>query len=538
MKESKSRIIGIYLPRFLIQRRLREDASLAHRPVGVFRSQENSDRLIAVSRSALISGVTVGSTATQAKAVCPGLRLLKDDPVSDLRALKELAESLLEISPAVELSGAEGIFADASSSNLWGKSKIGEEGLLKALSERCHQWGYRAQMVIADNKFTAMALAMHCPRPQRIERIEGAAASLLAPLSLAVLPASEELLWSWTALGLKTLGDLAALPTSGVGVRFGKEGMLMQRLARGEDPRPLIPLHSSPLLTESMFLEWPAESLEPVLAALKTVVDRLITRLLARGLALTKLEIAFELEGNKEAKIVLPLAKPTRSSSLLMHLFQEQLNQMQVTAPIVAIKVEALETGPGEQVQLSLESTPQIEKALETVLSRLQAVQGEEALFSASPVDVHRPERAWEKIPFRPDKTLSSKESKAKSRHKKLARPELLPREEQGCLFAKKENKEENVLCTKGIRPTRLLSSPKPLKVETSSSGRITAVRIGSRRHVAASVRGPERLQGEWWQTDGGFFRDYFRTLVVGVGGCWIFRDICSGNYYLHGYFD
>jgi protein ImuB len=61
-------------------------------------------------------------------------------------------------------------------------------------------------------------------------------------------------------------------------------------------------------------------------------------------------------------------------------------------------------------------------------------------------------------------------------------------------------------------------------------------VRIGSRRHAAASVRGPERLCGEWWRS--GFARDYYRALVAGVGGCWIFRDGKDGRFYLHGYFD
>jgi protein ImuB len=94
----------------------------------------------------------------------------------------------------------------------------------------------------------------------------------------------------------------------------------------------------------------------------------------------------------------------------------------------------------------------------------------------------------------------------------------------------------EDPLLRPGTRPTRLLEEPRPLEVDLSPSGRIMAVRIGSRRHAAASVRGPERLCGEWWRA--GFSRDYYRALVAGLGGCWIFRDAGSGRFFLHGYFD
>lgn len=521
------RVVAVHLPRFLIQRRLREDASLAHRPVAVIRSSERVDHVVAASRPALVAGVTVGATATEAKAACPGLRMLPDDPAADLRALEGLAEALLAASPAVELAGPEGLFADASAAPL----VHGEASLVRICEDRCRALGYWAHLVIADGKFAALALATHRPRA---EIAAGSMAKALAPLPLAALPAPEGLRWALAAMGLKTLGDLAALPAAGIAARFGADGALMQRLAWGDDPRPIVPFRPAPPLVESLALEWPAEGLEPVLFALKTVLDRLTARLAGRGLALTRLEVHLKLDLQGEARVVLPLARPTSSSKLLLAVFRERLADLKVAAPVVGIGVEALETGPAERVQLCVGDRPEVDDALESVLARLRSGLGEGAIFGARPADRHCPEGTWERGPFRPGEAPAPRPTAPRGpRRAFLAR--LLQREGELPAAAKVPVADDPLL-RPGARPTRLLAQPRPLDVELSPSGRIVAVRIGARRHAAASVRGPERLQGEWWRQ--GFARDYYRALVAGVGGCWIFRDGKDGRFYLHGYFD
>lgn len=532
--KARPRIAALHLPRFLIQRRLREDPALAHRPVAVVRPERGAEVVVAASRLALVAGVSLGSTAAQAKAACPGLKVLPDDPIADLRALEGLAEALLAASPAVELCGPSGVFCDTSSAPLFG----GEAGLVEVLLDRAKALGYRAQLVVADSKFAAMALAVHRPRPSRVA---GEARGALAPLPLSALPLSEPLLWSLKAMGLSTLGELAALPASGVASRFGEEGSLAQRLARGDDPRPLTPLRPAPPLVEGLSLEWPSEALEPVLFGLKTALDRLTARLSGRAMALTRLEVRLLLDPSGEERVVLPLARPTSSSRLLLDVFRERLRDFTVPAPVKGVFAEALETGPAERVQLCVGERPEVDEALEAVLARLQGGLGEAALGAARALDRHRPEGAWERAPFRP--TDAPKGGGSGAVEEKPPRPKraflarLLAREgERPPPGRGRIPMEEDPLLKPGARPTRLMQEPLPLSVELSASGRITAVRIGQRRCAAASVHGPERICGEWWKA--GFSRDYYRALVVGVGSCWIFRNARDGQFYLHGYFD
>src|SRR6185312_12543578 len=60
-------------------------------------------------------------------------------------------------------------------------------------------------------------------------------------------------------------------------------------------------------------------------------------------------------------------------------------------------------------------------------------------------------------------------------------------------------------------RPTRLLAHPRPL-----------GPLVGKLK--AASLEGPERLSGEWWDSQyEGFNRDYYRLKTVSGEELWVF---------------
>lgn len=73
-------------------------------------------------------------------------------------------------------------------------------------------------------------------------------------------------------------------------------------------------------------------------------------------------------------------------------------------------------------------------------------------------------------------------------------------------------------------RPTRILRAPLPLALEE-----LQRLKILSRNPI-------ERLEGHWWETD--TRRDYYFA-VSPEGQClWIYQDMRTEEYFLHGYFD
>src|SRR5690606_20912606 len=75
--------------------------------------------------------------------------------------------------------------------------------------------------------------------------------------------------------GLRSLGDLAALPPAELAARFGDAGPALQRVARGEDPEPLVPMAGDERFEETLPLDWPIEGLEPLSFVLARLFDPL-----------------------------------------------------------------------------------------------------------------------------------------------------------------------------------------------------------------------------------------------------------------------
>jgi protein ImuB len=109
------------------------------------------------------------------------------------------------------------------------------------------------------------------------------------------LPLSEETLSRLRFLGLRTLGQYAALPTAAVWQQFGQVGKLAHRLARGEDDRPVIARQQSPVIEGDHVFETPAVTRERVLAAAQRVVDVLVQELGSQFVACGRLRLVVRL---------------------------------------------------------------------------------------------------------------------------------------------------------------------------------------------------------------------------------------------------
>ena len=128
----------------------------------------------------------------------------------------------------------------------------------------------------------------------------GETSQFLAPLPVAALRCAEplfavpdlpELTELLPRLGIHALGEFAALPAAEAGSRFGAQGLIAHRLARGLDPRPLAPHPPRLDLSVEQAFEPPAEQSEPVVFTAKALADRMHAKLAARGLACVRVQV-------------------------------------------------------------------------------------------------------------------------------------------------------------------------------------------------------------------------------------------------------
>ncbi len=563
------RVLALHLPDLPLQRdaRGRERGQAPEdepgRPVAVV----SEGRVVACDAAAAAAGVRPGDALAQALAACGRLLPVPHAPAADLAALRGLAEALLAIAPAVEVAAPDALLLDASAAHLVGGGAGGgaasrqdgaaapradgletaERRLVARALEVAAGLGYAARGALAQGRGPALALARHGAAAAQVVA-PGQEALALAALPLEALglgPAVEARL---RAVGVDGVGALARLPAEGLALRFGVAGAAAARLARGDDPTPLIPYQPETLPEEAIELEGGAETVEPVLFVLTRLAERVAARLGGRALGASRLKLTLKLDPRGEERLLVPLARPSAAAARWLPPLRERLLAVRLPGAVTGVRLTAAEVASCPSAQLAFGDRPEVAAALEVVLARLAGRLGDGALLGAAPADRHRPEAAWRTVPFRPPAGGGGWGDGA------ARAPERGTRRAGGLEHGAPERGApgDGAAVTMGevvpaepgpvrpgpggeLRPTRLLATPLPV-LATGEGGRISALRLGSRAHAVLTFEGPERLSGEWWSAP--FDRDYYRARVEGLGECWLYRDGADGRLWLHGFFD
>jgi len=171
----------------------------------------------------------------------------------------------------------------------------GVRALATKITDAVSRHGFACRAGVADGLFAAR-LAARAPQPDGGEPDAavivppGETPAFLAPHPVGCLgyPDLADLL---PRLGIRTLGEFAALPAAQAANRFGADGALAHRLARGLEPRPLVPRPASADFSASAEFDPPAEQAERVAFAAKSLAERMHADLAARGLACVRVQI-------------------------------------------------------------------------------------------------------------------------------------------------------------------------------------------------------------------------------------------------------
>jgi protein ImuB len=229
--------------------------------------------------------------------------------------------------------------------------------------------------------------------------------TFMAPLPLALLyagfeptPETTGMLERW---GLATAGDLARLPRREVALRLGQEGVVLHRLACGEETAAFIPDPVREVLREGVEVDYPVGALEPFLFLMSGLLSRLERRLELRGEGFSEVLLELHLEGGGHREHRLKLVAPTREVPAVLALVRLQLEANPPGAPVEG--VAALVTpGRVRLTQGSLFGAPvPAPGKLSTALARLAALVGPDRVGAPDLPDTHRP-GVFAVLPFAP----------------------------------------------------------------------------------------------------------------------------------------
>src|SRR5580658_7322853 len=220
----------------------------------------------------------------------------------------------------------------------------------------------------------------------------GEEAAVLSRLPLNLLPGSSETADLLDAWGIRTLGELAALPPLGVAARLGPEGTYLQHLAQGHAGRQLRPIEDPLVFEEELELDDPVELLEPLAFLLARLLNDLCARLTSRTLATDEIRLNLTLENAPAHRCVLRLPVPISDPKTLLKLLQLELSARSPGAPVLKLRIELNPVKPRiQQRGLFIARSPEPAK-LEITLSRLSNLLGPENVGTPVPLDTHRPD--------------------------------------------------------------------------------------------------------------------------------------------------
>lgn len=348
-----------------------------------------ANRVLAATSAARADGVTPGLRRREAQSRSPGLSVIAADRGRDARVWEPVVAAVEELTPSVEVIAPGAVaFATIGPSRYFGGDLALAGRVADLVDTAIGQVGCRVG--VADGLFTAQLAAAAVGDPRVAVVPPGASRPWLSGFGVGSLGAGyEDLADLLTRLGIRTLGDLAALPAPSVLGRFGTAGATAHRLARGLDDRMLHARTPPPDLIVSTELDPPEQRVDTVAFVAKALADDLQDRLHSAGLAATKVAIEIETE-HAERQIRHWRHEGTLTAAALSERARWQLEgwMMDRKAPtggVSLIRLTPEEVRPDRGSQLGFwGGLADIDERAARALARVQGLLGTEAVVTAS----------------------------------------------------------------------------------------------------------------------------------------------------------
>jgi protein ImuB len=469
-----------------------------------------------VTVAAAKEGVRAGMTVAEARALCAALEVLPWDDAVVNAAITAVTALLVQASPQVSpVAGVPGMWWVGASGFAPGAASAGGESelaLARALRSLALRWHPLARVAIAGTCVAARAATWSSRKRDADGRSlvcvipPGRDSAYLRNAPLTLLPMDAEMRETLRALGIRTIGQFAALEAGEVEQRWGAEGLAAWRMANGHDPRRPVLARLGDHPAVELELSSPAATMEPVLFLVRPAVERIVEEALAGGRAIAALAVTLTLD---DARGPLPSARPhtvareirmPRAVARAAPLFERcrgLLSRWTLTAPVSALRLEAIVTAPlaGEQGNL-LDTSWRDPAAADAALERVRAELGPDVVVKPHARDAYVVERSGE---WREDTPFSVAPSAAEN----------------------------------GVSALRLLEKPERIDVDRDDEPRRIFWR--GRAIAVAHAFGPERLSGDWWRE--GYNREYWRCESdEDPGELVLYRD--PSGWWLQGWYD
>jgi protein ImuB len=190
-------------------------------------------------------------------------------------------------------------------------------------------------------------------------------------------------------MGIRTIGQFAALSATDVASRFGADGVTAHRLARGEPERGPSGREPPPELEAVLDCDPPIDRVDAAAFAGRSLASRLHQMLMSTGVGCTRLAIHAVTANGEELSRVWRCAEPLTEEATADRVrwqldgwLSNRTSQGRPTAPVTLLRLQAVEVVSAEALQLPLWGGLGEEDRLRArrALVRVQGLLGPEAV--------------------------------------------------------------------------------------------------------------------------------------------------------------
>lgn len=496
------RLMAIWFPQLLAEGMLRRRPHLKDTLFVVAVPDHGRMRITAVCPALQKQGISISMAVADARALVANIQVLDDEPQFLLQLLTGLGNWCIRYTPTVATNMPDGLLLDVSGcAHLWG----GEEKYATDIQNRLKGFGYTTRIGIAATIGTAWALARYGKQPVVLAP-SGEERSALMPLPPAALRLENKIVERLQKLGLYTIGHFINMGRSILRRRFGVGLLERMDQAFGWKEEPLKPLQPVEPYQERLPCLEPIMTRSGIEIALQQLLDTLCKRLVKEDKGLRKAVFkTYRVDGEVQ-HIEIGTHLPSQQPAHLFKLFELKIDQIE---PALGIELFVLEAPNVEKARSSQEAlwhnSTVNDTRLAQLLDQLTGKLGKGIVHRYLPDEHYWPERSARKA-----KELSEQ-------------PATTWREDRP-------------------RPVRLLPVPEPVEVAAPIPDYPPMhFRHKGKLHTIKKADGPERIEAEWWITEGEH-RDYYVVEDESGARYWLFR---LGHYtgdkphqwYLHGFF-
>ena len=306
-------IVSLWFPNLPSERILR--TKHIEGPFAVIAQIKNADRLICLNEMAQERGLRRGMGLADARSFCPQLKTELHNAQADQLFQDRLLRWAKRYCPWVGKDGVDGLILDITgSAHLLG----GEVALLSDIRMRLARSKLTVCVGIGDTLGAAWALAhfgQGCA-----DTSDTLSAIQRLPIACLRITTKEDT--TLQRLGIKTVGQLAALPRATVGQRFGASVLMRLDQALGRQAESISPEANAPTYSTRLTLPEPIGLAKDVMAGVERLLYPLCKKLTDNMSGVRVLSLSCRRIDGGDQTVELRLARPLRDPTRILPLFE------------------------------------------------------------------------------------------------------------------------------------------------------------------------------------------------------------------------